>query len=215
MTMKKKEKTQIKLETLPNGYSLEVGNKKYMYFTLAELVSGFIVHVGMGIDDYMDKEELNDIVTVLLKLKPSKADIKKLARQEMLTRKSEETAAKRKKSRVRDSLSTAESSPATEPYSHPDIIPPASDIVIRQRLMVPLKNATDLKNVVNVARRMLQEKFGKPFDAATITLGDVARLTDDDILKADFKPKAVIELRKLMSMYHLTFGMDVDKYIKQ
>lgn len=54
---------RVKVETAPNGYSLDVDGNGYMYFTLAELVEGFFIHVGLGIADYCDEQTMRDLMT--------------------------------------------------------------------------------------------------------------------------------------------------------
>lgn len=44
----KTELLNIKIQTLPNGYALTVGNEEYMYFTLEKLAEGFLYHVCLG-----------------------------------------------------------------------------------------------------------------------------------------------------------------------
>ena len=50
--MKNKERKPIevivKVETLKNGYSLDVDGKGYMYFDVVELAKGLILHAGLG-----------------------------------------------------------------------------------------------------------------------------------------------------------------------
>jgi hypothetical protein len=47
-----KERTPIevivKVETLKNGYSLDVDGKEYLYFDVVELAKGLILHAGLG-----------------------------------------------------------------------------------------------------------------------------------------------------------------------
>jgi hypothetical protein len=54
---------KVRVETAPNGYSLDVDGNGYMYFTLAELVEGFFTHVGLGIVDYCDEQTMRDLMT--------------------------------------------------------------------------------------------------------------------------------------------------------
>jgi hypothetical protein len=54
---------KVKVETAPNGYSLDVDGNGYMYFTLAELVEGFFTHVGLGIVDYCEEQTMRDLMT--------------------------------------------------------------------------------------------------------------------------------------------------------
>ena len=54
---------RVRLMTTPNGYSLDVDGNGYMYFTIAELVEGFFIHVGLGIVDYCDEQTMRDLMT--------------------------------------------------------------------------------------------------------------------------------------------------------
>ena len=54
---------KVRLMTTPNGYSLDVDGNGYMYFTLAELVEGFYIHVGLDIVDYCDSQTMRDLMT--------------------------------------------------------------------------------------------------------------------------------------------------------
>lgn len=54
---------KVRLMTTPNGYSLDVDGNGYMYFTLAELVEGFFIHVGLGIVNYFDEQTMRDLMT--------------------------------------------------------------------------------------------------------------------------------------------------------
>lgn len=45
--MEKKEKLQLSLQTLPNGYGFTVNGVGYMYFNLVDLLAGFLTHVGL------------------------------------------------------------------------------------------------------------------------------------------------------------------------
>lgn len=38
----------VKVETLKNGYSLDVDGKEYLYFDVVELAKGLILHAGLG-----------------------------------------------------------------------------------------------------------------------------------------------------------------------
>ena len=54
MKMKKKFKERtpieviVKVQTLNNGYSLDVDGKGYLYFDVVELAKGLILHAGLG-----------------------------------------------------------------------------------------------------------------------------------------------------------------------
>lgn len=53
----------VSVKTIPNGYALDVDKTGYMYYTLAELVEGFLLHVGLGVVDYCDKETMHELIT--------------------------------------------------------------------------------------------------------------------------------------------------------
>lgn len=53
--MKEKQFPNIKLQTLPNGYALTVEGEEYMYLSTADLLCGFIAHVGEKENKPMDK----------------------------------------------------------------------------------------------------------------------------------------------------------------
>lgn len=61
--MAKKQLTKVSVQTLPNGYSLDVDGKGYMYFTLQELMEGIFVHVGLHKLDWLDRDTITDIMT--------------------------------------------------------------------------------------------------------------------------------------------------------
>ena len=48
MKARKPIETRVCVETLKNGYSLEVEGKGYMYFDVVELAKGLILHAGLG-----------------------------------------------------------------------------------------------------------------------------------------------------------------------
>jgi uncharacterized protein YoxC len=52
----------IKVDTLPNGYSLTVNNSDFMYFNPVELTLGFLAHVGLSQTKAMNKD---DIITMV------------------------------------------------------------------------------------------------------------------------------------------------------
>lgn len=71
------KKPKIKIETLPNGYSLEVEGKGYMYFNERELLTGILVHLGLHEKEPMTDEEL---LTVLFDAMLGTEHTKKLAK---------------------------------------------------------------------------------------------------------------------------------------
>ena len=60
--MAKSNLQKVSVSTLPNGYSLKVDGKEYMYFNMMDLLAGFMVHIGLQDTDYMDK---GNILTML------------------------------------------------------------------------------------------------------------------------------------------------------
>lgn len=59
---KKEPLLKITVNTVPNGYSLIVDKKHYLYFTVGELIAGFIYHVGLGEPNFSKKEFIAAIV---------------------------------------------------------------------------------------------------------------------------------------------------------
>lgn len=53
--MAKKEKTMISLQTVTNGYTLNVDGNEFMYYTEIDLLAGFLAHVGIGETTPMEK----------------------------------------------------------------------------------------------------------------------------------------------------------------
>lgn len=65
--MSKKVLKKIKVNTLPNGYSLTIDNNEFMYFSEIDLLAGFLSHVGSGKTDDMEKGDiLNTLFNVML-----------------------------------------------------------------------------------------------------------------------------------------------------
>ena len=79
------KKPKIKSDTVPNGYTLTVDGKEYMYFTVAEYLAGVLAHIGMEQKDYMTNEEILKVLFDALlgtehakKLAKMRSDIQKL-----------------------------------------------------------------------------------------------------------------------------------------
>lgn len=60
--MARETKLKISVSTLPNGYTLKLDGREYMYFSPMDLLAGFMVHIGLQETDYMDK---GNILTML------------------------------------------------------------------------------------------------------------------------------------------------------
>lgn len=61
--MAKKQLTKVSVQTLPNGYSIDVDGKGYMYFTIQELMEGIFVHVGLHKLEWLDRDTITDLLT--------------------------------------------------------------------------------------------------------------------------------------------------------
>lgn len=79
------KKPKIKSYTVPNGYTLTVDGKEYMYFTVAEYLAGVLAHIGMEQKDPMTNEEILKVLFDALlgtehakKLAKMRSDIQKL-----------------------------------------------------------------------------------------------------------------------------------------
>ena len=62
----KKEQLKIAIETVPNGYTLTVNDVGYMYYDVDSLIDGFVCRVGMEKKEFMEKEELKELVNAIL-----------------------------------------------------------------------------------------------------------------------------------------------------
>ena len=83
--MKKKTKlTNISIVTLPNGYALTFDGmrqpKGYMYFTLEELLKGFMIHIGCGKTDQLDMSNIDDFLDAVLAFKDKDDCIEEIQR---------------------------------------------------------------------------------------------------------------------------------------
>jgi hypothetical protein len=61
--MAKKQLTKVSVQTVPNGYLLNVEGNGYMYFTLQELLEGFFIHVGLNKLNWLDRDTITDLLT--------------------------------------------------------------------------------------------------------------------------------------------------------
>jgi endonuclease III len=61
-----KEKVDIEITTVPNGYALTVNDVGYMYYDVDSLIDGFVCRVGMEKKEFMEKEELRELVNAIL-----------------------------------------------------------------------------------------------------------------------------------------------------
>lgn len=54
---------EIHVSMLPNGYDVKIDKKSMLYFNEQELLEGLFVHIGLKIDDYMNKQTIHDLMT--------------------------------------------------------------------------------------------------------------------------------------------------------
>ena len=90
----------IKVQTVHNGYVLDLENKSYMYYNLSELLDGFIYHVGLEELDEVDNETRRDIITASLTWKENGEAIKELIKEKKINEKLE-NANKRLQNNIR------------------------------------------------------------------------------------------------------------------
>lgn len=72
-----KELLNIKIQTIPNGYALDVENHKYMYYSLEGLIEGFLFHVGLKESLYCNKEFMKDFIATAIAWKTGDGDMVK------------------------------------------------------------------------------------------------------------------------------------------
>lgn len=58
-----KKLQELHVSMLPNGYDVKIGKKSMLYFNEQELLEGLFVHIGLKIDDYMNKQTIRDLMT--------------------------------------------------------------------------------------------------------------------------------------------------------
>ena len=80
----KREITMIKVDTLPNGYSLKFDgmSKKggYMYFSPEKLLKGFMLHIGLEMTDQLNTETMDDFIVAAINWKDNKECVKEIER---------------------------------------------------------------------------------------------------------------------------------------
>ena len=83
--MKKKTKLpNISVVTLHNGYALTFDGmrqpKGYMYFTLEDLLKGFMIHIGCGKTEQLDMSHIDDFLDAVLAFKDKDDCIEEIQR---------------------------------------------------------------------------------------------------------------------------------------
>ena len=86
----------------PNGYGLAFDGMKqpqgYMYFTVDDLLKGFMVHIGLEITEQLDMETIDDFLEAVIKYKSNEKCINEIERlkQELVSVKGSRNAMARK-----------------------------------------------------------------------------------------------------------------------
>ena len=83
--MKKKTKLpNVSVTTLPNGYALTFDGmrqpKGYLYFTLEDLLKGFMIHIGCGKTDQLDMSSIDDFLDAVLAFKGKEDCVEEIQR---------------------------------------------------------------------------------------------------------------------------------------
>ena len=203
---------KISVKTHPNGYELTVGKEGFFYHNIEDLLSGFIVRVGCQCKSPMDVEDLHHIVLALA----SKPDVKTLlvdgrANIESNKAKSKSVEYHREANRRSYNKKTRNELPDIEPSPHTYV-----DAKMAERLRLPLRNIPIGKRIKTILINAIAAYRGQSVDFDTLTLADVARLMREDVVNAKGCGGATYyELVRLMSIYHISFGMDVDAIMEQ
>lgn len=81
---------KIEITTINNGYSLNIEGNRYLYYSLNELLDGFIFHVGLNELDAVDNETRQSIIDAALKWQDNESLVKELltlkTKHEIVTR---------------------------------------------------------------------------------------------------------------------------------
>lgn len=87
-TMKKKNIKHICVSTLQNGYTLSFDgmNEKsgYMYFSIEDLLKGFMMHIGLNMTDQLDMDSVDAFLKAVIQWNDNKkcvAEIRRLTTQ--------------------------------------------------------------------------------------------------------------------------------------
>lgn len=196
---------KITVKTHPNGYEMNIGNDSFFYHNIDDLVAGFIVRVGLHCKDAMEVDDLHLIVLALAakpNVKTLLADGRKM--MEDAQRKNDKPSEKRTRNKI----------PSVLP-SHPSVLPLSNDR-LADRLRIPLKNIQMGKRITTIFINAVSAHRGKKVKVEDLTLADVARLSRDEVVNAKGCGGATYyELVRLMSIYHISFGMDVDAIMEQ
>ena len=73
---------ELHVSMLPNGYDVKIGKKSILYFNEQELLEGLFVHIGLKIDDYMNKQTIHDLMTACATYPDGAKALEEIARLE-------------------------------------------------------------------------------------------------------------------------------------
>lgn len=73
---------EIRVSMLPNGYDVKIGKKNMLYFNEQELLEGLFVHIGLKIDDYINKQTIRDLMTACATYPDGTKAIEEITRSE-------------------------------------------------------------------------------------------------------------------------------------
>lgn len=194
---------KITVKTHPNGYELNIDQETFFYHNIEDFVAGFIVRVGLKCKDPMMVDDLHNIVLAI----GAKHNVKSLL-EEGRQLSSMKDVEEQKKTKTKKDI------PNLSP-SHPDILqPPATRLA--EILRIPLRNIPMGKRITTIFINAVSAYRGKKVKIEDLTLADVARLSRDEVVNAKGCGGATYyELVRLMSIYHISFGMDVDAIMEQ
>jgi hypothetical protein len=77
-----KKLQELHVSMLPNGYDVKIGKKSMLYFNEQELLEGLFVHIGLKIDDYMNKQTIHDLMTACATYPDGAKALEEIARLE-------------------------------------------------------------------------------------------------------------------------------------
>ena len=73
---------ELHVSMLPNGYDVKIAKKSMLYFNEQELLEGLFVHIGLKIDDYMNKQTIHDLMTACATYPDGTKALEEIARLE-------------------------------------------------------------------------------------------------------------------------------------
>ena len=76
--MAKKEKLNVRIVTAPNGYALDIGSQGFFYFTLNDLLEGFIYHIGFKELGGVPVDKIGDILDAASSWKDNESLVKQI-----------------------------------------------------------------------------------------------------------------------------------------